>query len=1153
MPTLLSVALPREHNSQAHLFGGLAGASRALFCAEVARRLERPVLVVTTDQQAADLTEADIRAFSGNDTPILHFPDWETLPYDRFSPHQDIISERLRVLSQLPSLERGVVVVAAASLLQRLPPQDYVESRSIKLKSGQSLQRDSFIARLIEVGYVRVPEVNEHGEIAIRGSIIDLYPMGTDLPLRIDFFDDDIESLTHFDPDTQISGAPVEHIDILPAREVPMDADAIAAFRGRYRDRFEGQASKAAVYRDVSEGIAHGGIEYYLPLFFATTSRLLDYLPSQTLIIADTQTQSQLQAMNEQIQARFEVANLDAEQPVLNPDEAFFSPADIESQLHKFLNYAVQTEKPVIGVNVGAKALPLLAAKGLQATASESSRKILNGPSKRILFTAESAGRREALAEFLSDLDARPVRFESLQEFFTADARLGISIAPFGEGFALADDSLLVLPEQAVFGQRVRSRKKRRRGARDPQALISELSDLRPGAPVVHEEYGVGRYLELSSLDIGGVSSEYVTLEYAGGDKLYVPVHALHRISRYTGASAEHAPMHRLGTDQWDKARKKAAQKARDVAVELLDVYARRAARKGHRFKFSEANYRAFESSFPYEATQDQQQVIDDVLTDMRSGSPMDRVVCGDVGFGKTEVALRAAFAAIEGGKQVAMLVPTTLLAQQHFETFRDRFADWPFKVEVISRFRSSKQLTEVLSGLRSGSVDVVIGTHKLLQHKADFKDIGLIIVDEEHRFGVRQKEAIKSLRSEVDILTLTATPIPRTLNMALGGLRELSLITTPPSERLSIKTFVTQWNDALIREAALREIRRGGQVYFVHNKVADIDNIRVKLEKLIPEARIEIGHGQMPETQLEQVMVDFYHRRFNLLLCTTIIESGIDVPSANTIIINHADRFGLAQLHQMRGRVGRSHHRAYAYLLAPPKAAMSADAQKRLQAIDSLEDLGAGFALASHDLEIRGAGELLGDGQSGQIQEIGFSLYTELLSQAVQSLRNGKEPDFDKPLNTGTEVNVHEPALLPEDYVPDIHLRLVLYKRIANAANDAALRELKVELIDRFGLLPDPASTLFDVTAIKLAANRLGIEKIDASASGGYLVFGPNTPVDPGALIQLVQSNSSFKMRGAERLAFSLNDASLAQRLGVVAAMLARLDSGIDASELAS
>jgi transcription-repair coupling factor (superfamily II helicase) len=761
----------------------------------------------------------------------------------------------------------------------------------------------------------------------------------------------------------------------------------------------------------------------------------------------------------------------------------------------------------------------------------------------RVLFSTDSRGRREQLYDLLSGRGLDLARIERWQEFLDIDKQIGVAVAPIDSGVLLPGAGIALISEQQLFGERTKTRRRKRQSDRDPESIIRQLNDLEPGSPVVHEEYGVGRYLGLATLDVGDIAAEFLHLEYADGDKLYVPVHALELISRYTGASPENAPLHRLGSDQWDKAKRRAIKKIRDVAAELLDVYARRAARPGFSFHWPENEYRSFESGFPFELTEDQASTIEDVLGDLATDQAMDRIVCGDVGFGKTEVALRATFAAVHGGKQVAVLVPTTLLAQQHGQNFRDRFADWPIRVEVLSRFQSAKQVKEIVAGLRSGNVDVVIGTHRLLQHTKDFHDIGLVIVDEEHRFGVRQKETIKSLRSEIDILTLTATPIPRTLNMALGGLREMSLITTPPAERLAVKTFVSEWNDVIIREACLREIKRGGQVYFIHNRVEDIGRIEQRLQTLVPEAEIRIGHGQMPERELEQVMLDFYHRRFNVLLCTTIVESGIDVPTANTIIINRADRFGLAQLHQLRGRVGRSHHRAYAYLLAPPKAVMTPDAIKRLEAIDSLEDLGSGFTLATHDLEIRGAGELLGDTQSGQIQEIGFSLYTELLGRAVESLRAGKEPDLDAPLHAGVEINLHIPALLPEDYVPDVHLRLILYKRISAAQSAEELRELQVELIDRFGLLPDSAKNLMRIAAIKQTATALGIEKIDAGERGGYALFGSESHIDPVALVQLVQNDSrKYRLQGSHRLQFRDELVELESRFLAVEQLLRQL-----------
>ena len=1083
----------------------------ALAVAELAQRLQvtepRPVLLLAEDARQADRLELEVAWFGGPDVPVHHFVDWETLPWDTFSPHQDIVSQRLKVLAELPEMCSGVVIATTAALQQRLPPLDFVRTRALSLQRGQTLAREAFTRTLLEAGYLRVPQVTEHGEIAVRGSLVDIYPMGAEWPIRIDFFDDDIESLRWFAPDTQRSGEQLQHVNILPAREVPLDADGIAHFRDAWRERFEGQPGKSRVYRDVSEGIAHGGIEYYLPLFFDATTTLLDYLPGNCVLITPDGMRAQLEAFWEDSNERFELCSLDTERPILGPSETFHAPADIIERLAKWSRIRYSTRK-LSGdvVNFDTRIPPAMKIEARYEDAAAALLRFLQTFPGRVLFSTDSPGRREQLVDILTGRGLELTRSEDWASFLADPHRVGVAVAPIEDGVLLPGANTAIISEQQLFGERTRSRRRRRRNDRDPETIIRELNDLTAGSPVVHAEFGVGRYLGLKSLDVGGISAEFLHLEYADGDKLYVPVHALELISRYTGASPENAPLHRLGSDQWEKARKRAINKIRDVAAELLDVYARRAARQGHAFKWSEADYREFEAGFPFELTEDQADTIDKVLADLASDQPMDRVVCGDVGFGKTEVALRATFAAVHGGKQVAVLVPTTLLAQQHGQSFRDRFASWPVRIEVLSRFQTAREVKDIVAGLQGGQVDVVIGTHRLLQHGKRFNDIGLIIVDEEHRFGVRHKEAIKALRSEVDVLTLTATPIPRTLNMALGGLRDMSLITTPPAERLAVKTFVSEWNDVLIREACLREIKRGGQVYFIHNRVEDIGRIQQHLRKLVPEASIRIGHGQMPERELEQVMVDFYHRRFNVLLCTTIVESGIDVPTANTIIINRADRFGLAQLHQLRGRVGRSHHRAFAYLVAPPKASMTADAIKRLEAIDSLEDLGAGFTLATHDLEIRGAGELLGDTQSGQIQEIGFSLYTELLARAVKSLRAGETPDLDAPLHAGVEINLHIPALLPDDYVPDVHLRLMLYKRISALESDDDLRELQVELIDRFGLLPDATKHLLRIAALKRQAAALGIEKIDAAAGGGFVVFGAQSSVDPVALVKLVQ-----------------------------------------------
>ena len=1106
--------------------------------------------MLATDPRHADQIEAEIRFFAGSEIAVSHFVEWETLPYDSFSPHQDIISQRLQVLAELPQQKNGIVIASTPSLLQRLPPIDYVAARSLALIRGQLLERQEFVDKLTSSGYLRVPQVDEHGEFAIRGSLLDIFPMGSPAPLRIDFFDDEIESLRYFDPESQLSGETVDDVNILPAREIPLDAESVKKFRESYRERFEGQPSRSRVYREVSEGIAHGGIEYYLSLFFDLTATLLDYLPDGTILFAPADHAQILDKAWQEIHERYDLCSLDPERPVLRPEESFSDPGDITGKFSALGNitYSSQSVRDTdASLNLPVKLPPAIRIEARYEDAARALVEFLNTHDGRVLFSADSPGRRESIYDMLAGRGLDVQRVDGWKDFLAGEQAIAVTVSPVETGVLLPDARIAIISEHQLFGEKPRQRSRRRRAERDPETIIRQLNDLELGSPVVHAEYGVGRYLGLTTLETGGESGgvlgEFLNLEYAGGDKLYVPVHSLDLISRYTGASPENAPLHRLGSDQWAKARQRAIKKIRDVAAELLDIYARRAARPGHAFHWPEADYRAFEDGFPFEPTEDQTRTIDEVLDDLATDKPMDRVVCGDVGFGKTEVALRASFAAVNDGKQVAILVPTTLLAQQHGQTFKDRFADWPVRVEVLSRFRTAKEAKDVVAGMKKGTVDIVIGTHRLLQHTRDFNDVGLVIIDEEHRFGVRHKEAIKSLRSEVDVLTLTATPIPRTLNMSLGGLRDMSLITTPPADRLAVKTFVGEWNDVVIREACLREIKRGGQVYFIHNRVENITSIEEKLNALIPEASIRVGHGQMPERQLEQVMLDFYHRRFNVLLCTTIVESGLDVPTANTIVINRADRFGLAQLHQLRGRVGRSHHRAYAYLVAPPRAAMTADAIKRLEAIDSLDDLGSGFVLATHDLEIRGAGELLGDTQSGQIQEIGFSLYTELLGRAVQSLQDGKEPDLDGPLNAGIDINLHIPAMLPEDYMPDVHLRLILYKRIASADSREQLRDLQVELIDRFGLLPEAAKNLMRIAAIKQDATMLGIEKIDASEAGGYIQFGGGAKVDPVALVRLVQDDGdTYRLQGAHRLQFRAELSDTAQRFKFIEELLTLL-----------
>ncbi|MFO1407238.1 MAG: transcription-repair coupling factor [Steroidobacteraceae bacterium] len=1104
---------------------GLAGAGVVLRLAEAAAAVGQPILVIARDAAEAARLEEEVRFFAPADLPVLAFPGYETLPYDQFSPHPDIISQRLRTLARLPTLDRGLVVTDLPTALQRLAPPDFLAGHALSLEVGQRLDIGAFRVRLAAAGYASVPQVGVPGEFAIRGSLFDLFPMGADAPLRIDLLDDRVDSVRRFDADTQRSGDRVTRIDLLPAREFALGEESIRDFRRRFRTRFEGDLTRMTVYRDVGDGLAPAGIEYYLPLFFETTATLFDHLPAGATVALPAGHDAVLETTWTEILERHEERRYDIEHPVLDPAEAFVPPPDWRAALAR--HGRIVLGGPPSGArderDLGTAEAPSARLDARRPESVAGFARTLGAHPGRALVVAESPGRRELLLDLLRPHGIEPRVVGGWAEFLALDVPLAIAVAPLSSGVALADPPVTLYAEDQVFGERAKQERRRRRSDRDPARLIQQLSDLRPGAPVVHEDYGVGRYLGLTTLTTGGIAAEFLVLEYADGDKLYVPVQSLERVSRYTGAAGDAAPLHRLGGDQWSKARARAAAKIRDAAAELLDVYARRAARPGHAHACDDTQLAAFAAGFPFEETADQAAAIASVVEDLRAPRPMDRVVCGDVGFGKTEVALRAAFVAVQGGRQVAVLVPTTLLAQQHWQTFADRFADWPVRIELLSRFRGDAQSKAALAALAEGRVDIVVGTHRLLQPGVKFRDLGLLIIDEEHRFGVRDKERLKSLRAEVDVLTLTATPIPRTLNMALGGLRDLSLISTPPAGRLSIKTFVSEWSAPVIREACLRELRRGGQVYFVHNSVETIENAARQLSELVPEARIAIGHGQMRERDLEQVMLDFYHKRANLLLCTTIIESGIDVPTANTIIIDRADRFGLAQLHQMRGRVGRSHHQAYAYLITPPKNAMTADAAKRLEAIESLEDLGAGFVLATHDLEIRGAGELLGEGQSGQIQEIGFALYMELLERAVEAMRAGRVPELERPLHHGPEIDLHVPALLPEAYLPDVHARLVLYKRVSGVASEAELDDLMAETTDRYGVLPAPARNLFRIARLRVAAARLGIERLDVGATGGSVTFGPETPVDPGALILLVQrSNRALRFDGPNKVRFS-------------------------------
>ena len=1127
-------------------WGQLYGSATSLWLAEAARKASGPLLVIAADARQASRMEDELRFFCEPGSYIEHFPAWETLPYDLFSPHPDIVSQRLRMLSTLPRLAKGIVVVDLETALQRLPPQMYIDAHAFDLSVGEKLDVAAFRDRLSGAGYVASSQVMAPGEFAVRGSIIDLYPMGSPTPYRIDLFDDEVESIRVFDPETQRSGERAQALRLLPAREFPLTADGIQSFKRRFRNRFPGDLTRMSIYRDIAEGAPPPGIEYYLPLFFDATATLFDYLPGNTIVAAETDVQGAAAQVFAEIASRHAQRAHDAERPILEP-AAVFTPAEEFVQRLASLR---RIELSRVELDPLTQSLPYQnfatrAPPGLRidARSDEPARELarfLNDFQGRVLIAAESAGRREMLLDILQRRHLSPQLVDGWSTFVEGSAPLGITVSPISTGLVLTEPPLALIAEEQLFGERARQERRRRRAERDPEKIIRDLTDLRPGSPVVHEDYGVGRFVSLATLDVGGLTNEFLLLEYADGDKLYVPVHALDLVSRYTGAPAETAPLHKLGTDTWEKAKRKAAQRIHDTAAELLDLYSRRAARQGEQLVANEAELRTFEAAFPFEETPDQAQTIEQVIADLGSGKPMDRVVCGDVGFGKTEVALRAAFVTVQAGKQVAVLVPTTLLAQQHYQTFADRFADWPVKVEALSRFRSSRDVDQVLQSLESGQTDIVIGTHRLLQSGVKFGRLGLLIIDEEHRFGVKDKEKLKQLRAEVDVLTLTATPIPRTLNMAMGGLRELSLITTPPAARLSIKTFVSQWDSATIREACLREIRRGGQIYYVHNSVDTIQRTARAIAELVPEARIAVGHGQMRERELEQVMLDFYHQRSNLLVCTTIVESGIDVPSANTIIMDRADKLGLAQLHQLRGRVGRSHHQAYAYLLTPPRNAMTADAVKRLEAIESLEDLGAGFTLATHDLEIRGAGELLGEEQTGQIQEIGYALYMEMLERAVNALKSGKIPQLDQPMHQGPEVDLHVASLLPDSYLPDVHLRLVLYKRIAAAANAEELRELQVEMIDRFGLLPEPAKNLFRIAGYKQAARALGLRKIDIGPGGGSVTFERDTRVEPANLIRYVQQNSrTHRLEGGTKLRFTLKLEKDEQRFAAVEQLL--------------
>ncbi|MBB1267873.1 transcription-repair coupling factor [Shewanella sp. SR44-3] len=1142
----------------------LGGASQALSLAQLILANKGTSLIVTHDTPTALLLETELHYLLANhDVNLCLFPDRETLPYDSFSPHQDLISQRLETLAQLGNHAHSAVIVPINTLMVRLPPKAYLSANVMVLKKGDTYALQTVRQHLVDTGYHLVEQVYEHGEFAIRGSILDIFPTGCQQPLRIELFDDEIESIRHFDVETQRSEVAVDAIRMLPAKEFATDSAAIEGFRQRYRRRFEVISKEAeSVYQLVSRNLMPAGIENYLPLFFDDTASLFDYLPDNTQLVTLGDIDKACASHLSEIHHRYEDRRVDPLRPLLAPHELYLTQEQLFAAFKPFKRsqfFIHVAEDALLGDDVAKDGslqanvapLPNINANHKLKQPLESLQ-VFAQDNKQLLFSAESEGRREALLALLAKIGLKPTLFKHLDEFLAAKGASkaplhGLIVSPLSRGCILLDSprgELSLICETELFGHKIAQQRRRDKQKQvSSDALIKDLAELKVGQAIVHLEHGVALYQGLETLDTGGLVAEYLKLEYAGGDKLYVPVSSLHLISRYNANSEDNAQLNKLGNETWAKAKKKAIEKIRDVAAELLDVYARRQSRPGEALSLDADEYAQFAQGFPYEETVDQESAIIAVLDDMQAPTSMDRLVCGDVGFGKTEVAMRAAFVAVNAGKQVVVLVPTTLLAQQHYENFKDRFADWPVEIEVMSRFRSAKEQEQVLQSLSEGKVDIVIGTHKLLQSEAKFVDLGLLIIDEEHRFGVRQKEKIKALRANIDILTLTATPIPRTLNMAMSGMRDLSIIATPPAKRLAVKTFVREYHQATIREALLREILRGGQVYYLHNNVETIEKCAQDLRDLLPEARVVTGHGQMRERDLEKVMADFYHQRFNVLVCTTIIETGIDVPSANTIIIDRADKFGLAQLHQLRGRVGRSHHQAYAYMITPPIKLISTDARKRLEAIDALEELGAGFMLATQDLEIRGAGELLGDEQSGHISKIGFSLYMEMLESAVSALKEGKEPSLAYMLNAQCEVDLRIPALLPEDYVSDVNMRLSMYKRIANCNSEAMLDELRVEFIDRFGLLPEPTKNLLELSLYKHQATKLGATKIEMHAKGGSIEFGDSHKIDPMFIIGLLQKQPNiYRMEGPNKLRFAIPAESSKQRLELMATLLEQL-----------
>ncbi|HHF5474453.1 TPA: transcription-repair coupling factor [Haemophilus influenzae] len=1098
--------IPTQPNDHKILGNVLPGAD-ALAISEISEQNQNLTVVVTPDTRSAVRLSCVLSELSSQD--VCLFPDWETLPYDTFSPHQEIISSRLSALFHLQNAKKGIFFLPISTLMQRLCPPQYLQHNVLLIKKGDRLIIDKMRLQLEAAGYRAVEQVLEHGEYAVRGALLDLFPMGSAVPFRLDFFDDEIDFIRTFDVDTQRTLDEISSINLLPAHEFPTDDKGIEFFRAQFRETFgEIRRDPEHIYQQISKGTLISGIEYWQPLFFAEMATLFDYLPEQTLFVDMENNQTQGERFYQDAKQRYEQRKVDPMRPLLSPEKLWLNVDEVNRRLKSYPRITFKAEKVRSSVrqkNLPVAALPEVTIQSQQKEPLGQLRQFIEHFKGNLLFSVETEGRRETLLDLLSPLKLKPKQIQSLEQI--ENEKFSLLVSSLEQGFIIEQSlPVAIIGEANLLGERVQQRSRDKRKTINPDTLVRNLAELKIGQPVVHLDHGVGRYGGLVTLDTGGIKAEYLLLNYANESKLYVPVTSLHLISRYVGGSDESAPLHKLGNEAWAKSRQKAAEKIRDVAAELLDVYAQREAKKGFAFKYDREEFQQFAATFPFEETYDQEMAINAVISDMCQPKAMDRLVCGDVGFGKTEVAMRAAFLAVMNHKQVAVLVPTTLLAQQHYENFKDRFANLPVNVEVLSRFKTAKEQKQILENLAEGKVDILIGTHKLIQSDVKFNDLGLLIIDEEHRFGVGQKEKIKQLRANIDILTLTATPIPRTLNMAMNGIRDLSIISTPPARRLSIKTFVRQNDDLVVREAILREILRGGQVYYLHNDVASIENTAEKLTALVPEARVIVGHGQMRERELERVMSDFYHQRYNVLVCSTIIETGIDVPTANTIIIERADHFGLAQLHQLRGRVGRSHHQAYAYLLTPPPKMMTKDAERRLDALENLDNLGAGFILATHDLEIRGAGELLGNEQSGQIESIGFSLYMELLDAAVKALKEGREPSLEELTQQQADIELRVPALLPDDYLGDVNMRLSFYKRIAAAESKAELDELKVELIDRFGLLPDATKNLLQITELRLLVEPLNVVRIDAGTQGGFIEFSAKAQVNPDKFIQLIQ-----------------------------------------------